>query len=163
MVRILEGIVVNTSQSAMASLSCLEQALASVSLLWSLLFSIRLLNSIVASALQTESEEARARHLARLDEESRRVRALIVPHRRTSMAYTRIRGRSRATTSRAAAQVDNLGVPSVREQEVIDRLSGGEGCSGSELRSLIELCTSCHRYFIASLLKVHIRGCAPDV
>ena len=54
---------------------------------------------IVASISWTGYEAAvRERYRARLDEESERVRASIIPCRRTSLAYTRIRGRSRATT-----------------------------------------------------------------
>jgi hypothetical protein len=109
------------------------------------------------------SEGRRARHRTRLDEESRRIRASIIPPRRTSLAYTRIRGRSHSTINRLAVHIDNMGVPLAQEQSIIDRLQAGEGISSVEMSSLIEKCTLCDRYFVASLLRVHIRGCAPDL
>lgn len=110
--------------------------------------------------MQTQCDDAHARNRARLDVESQRVRASIIPPRRTSLAYTRIRGRRNSTTNWSAAQLDNTG-PLAREQAIIERLQGGEGTSGVEISSLFEKCTLCDKYFIASLLRVHIRGCAP--
>jgi hypothetical protein len=107
-------------------------------------------------------EGARARNRARLDEESRRVRASIIPHRRTSLAYTRIQGRPHSTTNWSAVQIDNTG-PLAREQDVIEQLQAGEGISSVEMGSLFEQCTLCGNYFIGSLLRVHIRSCAPDL
>ena len=112
--------------------------------------------------MQTESEGAHVRNRVRLDEESRRIRASIIPPRRTSSAYTRIRGHPHSAINWSAAQLDNTG-PLDWEQDIIYRLQGGEGISGVEMSSLFEKCTLCDNYFVASLLRVHIRGCAPDL
>jgi hypothetical protein len=112
--------------------------------------------------MQAEFESAHARYRARHVEESRRVRDSIIPPRRTSSAYTRIRGRSHSTINWSAVQIDNTG-PLAREQDTIDRLCAGEGILGVEMSSLFEKCTLCDCYFVASLLRVHIRGCAPDL
>jgi hypothetical protein len=112
--------------------------------------------------MRAGSESAHARNRARLDDESERVRASIIPPRRTSSAYTRIRGHPHSTTNWSAAQLDNTG-PLVWEQNIIDRLHAGEGIQGVEMSSLFEKCTLCDNYFIASLLRVHIRSCAPDL
>jgi hypothetical protein len=113
--------------------------------------------------MQTGSGDARVRFRARLDEESLRVRASIMPPHRTSLAYTRIRGRSHSTNDWSAVQLDHTGMPSAREQDIIDRLQAGEGLSDVEMGNLFEKCTLCDQYFVASLLRVHIRGCAPDL
>jgi hypothetical protein len=107
--------------------------------------------------------EVRARLRARLDEESLRVRASVIQPRRTSLAYTRMRDRPHTTTNWSAFQLDSTGVLLAREQDIIGRLQAGEGISSVEMSNLIEKCTSCNHYFVASLLRVHIRGCAPDL
>lgn len=53
--------------------------------------------------------------------------------------------------------------PLAWEQDIIDRLQAGEGVSGVEMSNLFEKCTLCDYYFVASLLCVHIRGCAPEL
>lgn len=106
---------------------------------------------------------ARERNRDRLDEEARRMRATIVRSRPASTAYTRIRGRRNATATPSTVQTLDFGGPLIREQEVIDRLQVGEGVSGTEMADLFEKCTLCGHYFIASLLRLHIRACAPDL
>jgi hypothetical protein len=122
-------------------------------------------STIAGSSMLTEVDGARARNRARLDEESRRFRATILRPRPTSSAYTRIRGRAcpDANAGPSIARNLNFGVPSVREQEILDRLQAGEGILGTEMGNLFEKCTLCDDYFVASLLRVHIRGCAPDL
>jgi hypothetical protein len=116
-------------------------------------------NCISVSSMQTRNFDAHVRRRGRLDEESQRVRANILPPRPTSLAYTRIRGCRNASAGPSGVHVYDLGVPSVREQEVIDRLHAGEGVLGTEMNNLFEKCTVCDLYFVASLLRVHIRGC----
>ena len=111
----------------------------------------------------TPYDDACARRRARLDEESQRIRATIIPPRPTSLAFTRIRGRPNVSAGPSTVQVHNLGVPSVREQGIIDRLQVGEGVLAADMTSLFEKCTLCDHYFVASLLRLHIRGCAPDL
>ena len=106
---------------------------------------------------------ARERNRDRLDEDARRLRATIVRSRPASTAYTRIRGRRNATATSSTAQTLNFWGPSVREQGIMDRLQAGEEVSGTEMADLFEKCTSCGHYFIASLLRLHIRACAPDL
>jgi hypothetical protein len=105
-------------------------------------------------------ENAHARRRARMDEESRQVRSMIPAPVPTSSAYTRIRGQLR---NRACPTRESLGLPSRREQTILDQLSGNEGVSTFDLTSLFEKCSICDRYFIASLLRVHIRGCSLDI
>jgi len=99
-----------------------------------------------------------------LDEEARCLRATIVRSRPASMAYTRIRGRRNASIPpNTQTQTLSFGGPSIREQEIVDRLQAGEGVSGIEMTDLFEKCSLCGHYFIASLLRLHIRACAPDL
>ena len=97
-----------------------------------------------------------------MNDDSRRIRASIIPPRRTSTAYTRVRGHSHSTINFSAVQLDNT-EPSVRERNIIDRLHAGEGVSDIDMSCLVEKCTACDNYFVASLLRVHIRRCAPDL
>jgi hypothetical protein len=113
--------------------------------------------------MQTESEDLHLRYRARRNEESRRIRASIVQPRRTSSAFTRIRGRSTSTANWSAVALDHPGLPLAWEQDVIERLQAGEGISAVEMSSLFEKCFLCNHYFIASLQRLHIRSCAPDL
>ena len=111
--------------------------------------------------MQTRNiDSPRIRRRARLDEESQRLRANILPLRPTSMAYTRIRGRQNPFVGPSAVQVHDLGVPSTREQEIINQLQAGEGVLRTEMTTLFEKCALCDLYFVASLLRAHVRGCA---
>jgi hypothetical protein len=53
----------------------------------------------------------------------------------------------------------SLGFPSEHEQDTIERLQAGEGISELDMRGIFEKCTTCGAYFVASLLRIHIRGC----
>ena len=97
-----------------------------------------------------------------MNEEARRLRATIAHPRPTSSARTRIRGRRNATAS-STAQTHSFGEVLRWEQEIIDRLQASEGVLGTELADLFEICSSCNRYFIASLLRSHIRSCMHDL
>ena len=57
----------------------------------------------------------------------------------------------------------SLGLPSEREQDVIERLQAGEGVSAFDMHGVFEKCTICDAYFVASLLRIHIRGCSFDI
>jgi len=101
-----------------------------------------------------------SRHRARLDEESRRFRANICIPPPTSRAFTRIRGRTNAVTPSMARPTRlSMGLPSEREQDILERLQAGEGISESAMLGVLEKCTICKAYFVASLLRIHIRGC----
>jgi len=65
--------------------------------------------------------------------------------------------------SPSTVQTLNFEEPSIRETEIIDHLQAGEGVSGTEMADLFEKCTLCGHYFMASLLRLHIRACAPDL
>ncbi len=56
----------------------------------------------------------------------------------------------------------SLGLPSVREQNIIEQLQAGEGVSEFDMQGIFEKCSICNSYFVASLLCVHIRGCSLD-
>lgn len=111
----------------------------------------------------SDFEGARARNQDHLNEEARRLRAAIPHPRPASSAYTRIRRRRNAPAAPSTVRTHGFGELSIREQEVLDRLQAGEGVSGTEMVDLIEKCTSCNQYFIANLLRLHIRACAPDL
>jgi len=112
-----------------------------------------------------QSSNPQSRHRLRLDEESHRVRANIFIPPPTSRAFTRVRGRMNRglTPSMARPTRLSLGLPSEREQDVIERLQGWEGVSEFDMRGVFEKCTICDAYFVASLLRIHIRGCSCDV
>jgi hypothetical protein len=107
--------------------------------------------------------DARARNRDRLVEEAQYVRASITCSRPASAAHTRIRGRRNAIAPSHVTQTHNLGGPLIQEQGIIDRLQAGEGVLGGEMADLFEKCTSCDHYFVASLLRLHIVACAPDL
>lgn len=110
----------------------------------------------------TSASNPQARHRARLDEESRRFRATIPVPPPTSSAFTRIRGRRNAglTPSMARPTRLSLGLPSQSEQDIIERLQAGEGIPEFDMRGVFKKCTICNAYFVASLLRIHIRGCS---
>ena len=83
----------------------------------------------------------------------------------TSSAYMRIRGQPQngGEPSAARATRESLGLPLHAEQVILDRLLGNEGVSTFDMTGLFEKCSICDRYFIASLLCVHIRGCSLDM
>ena len=56
-----------------------------------------------------------------------------------------------------------MGLPSEREQDIIDRLQAGESIPEFAMRGVFEKCTICNVYFVASLLRIHIRGCSYDI
>ena len=108
-------------------------------------------------------EGAHALNRDRLDKEARRVRATITRSRPGSLAHTRIRGRRNRNVTAAATQTYQAEGPLIREQEIMDRLQAGEGVLGNEMTDLFEKCSLCNHYFIASLLRLHICTCAPDL
>lgn len=57
----------------------------------------------------------------------------------------------------------SLGLPSEREQDIIERLQAGEGISEFDMRGVFEKCGICNAYFVASFLHIHIRGCSYDI
>ncbi len=67
------------------------------------------------------------------------------------------------TPSMAHPTCLSLGLPSEREQGVIERLQAGEGVSEFDMRGVFEKCTICDAYFVASLLCIHIHGCSFDI
>lgn len=110
-------------------------------------------------------ENAHARRRAYMNEESRLVRSMIPAPIPTSFAYTRIR---RPRTQDAGPLVvrpthESLGLPSCGEQAILDQLLANEGVSTFDLTGLFEKCGVCDRYFIASLLRVHIQSCCSDM
>lgn len=55
--------------------------------------------------------------------------------------------------------LDERGVVSNLEQDILQRLSLGQGITPYEEVGLIEKCSNCNRVFIASGLRAHIRAC----
>jgi hypothetical protein len=53
----------------------------------------------------------------------------------------------------------SMGLPSEREQDILERLQAGEGISEFAMLGVFEKCTICRAYFVASRLSIHIRGC----
>ena len=106
-----------------------------------------------------------SRHCACLDEESRRFCANISVPPPTSQAFTRIRGQMNAglTPSMACPTRLSLGLPSKCEQDIIEKLQARDDVSEFDMRGVFEKCTNCDAYFVASLLRIHIRGCSVDM
>lgn len=116
-------------------------------------------------SISTLANDVHASRRAWMNEESRRVRRMIPEPVPTSSAYTRIRGRRQngAGPSGARPTRESLGLPSHREQEILDQLLGNEGVSTFNMSGLFEKCSICDCYFITSLLRSHIRGCSLDM
>ena len=95
-----------------------------------------------------------------MNEESSRMQSMIPAPVPTSSAYTRIRGRPQRGGGPLAARPtrESLGLPSHAQQAVLDQLLANEGVSAFNMRTLFGKCSTCNRYFIASLLRVQIWG-----
>ncbi|KAF8804229.1 hypothetical protein BYT27DRAFT_7259410 [Phlegmacium glaucopus] len=107
------------------------------------------------------SHEVACHRRRRLDDESQCFATSIPVPLPTSYAYTRRRGRVNAIAgpSVICPTCESQGLPSEAEEDILARLSASDGVSSFEMQGLIDKCDLCHKYFLSSHLRVHIRTC----
>ena len=102
-------------------------------------------------------QHLRIRHRERLDAASASLASSLSAPLPSSSAYTRRRGRN-AVAGPSAIHVtrESMGLPSKKEEGILERMQVAEGISAAEMLHLFEQCDLCAQYFLSSFLKNHI-------